>query len=298
MNAPALYPDPPPRKRHTLPVGEGHVLAVSEHGRADGIAAVVLHGGPGSGTSPLLRRFFDPDRYRIVCVDQRGAGASRPRGAIDHNTTAELLSDLQRVRGHLGIERWLVVGGSWGATLALAHAAAAPGAVAALLLRAVFLARSEDIAGFFAGSGLRLDDLFTSLHGTDAAAAATAALQWWRHEQALSGSGAGEPAGEALAALVDRYRVQSHYLRHGCFMSPPLLERCARVLAVPTLLLHGRDDRICPGAGALAVQARLPHATLRWVAGAGHDPAHPAMAAAMVEALAHYAAHGRFELAR
>lgn len=295
MSAPALYPDPPPRRRHALPVGDGHVLAVSEHGRDDGIAAVVLHGGPGSGTSPLLRRFFDPERYRVICVDQRGAGASRPRGTIDHNTTAELLADLQRVREQLGIERWLVVGGSWGATLALAHAAAEPGAVAALLLRAVFLARAEDIAAFFAGSGLVLDDLCAALHGNDAAAAAAAALRWWRHEQALAGSRAGEPAGEALAALVDRYRVQSHFLRHDCFMSPPLLECCARVPDVPTLLLHGRDDRICPPAGALAVQACLPHAALRWVAGAGHDPAHPAMAAAMVEALDRYAARGRFE---
>lgn len=297
-----LYADPPLLRRHALPVGHGHLLELSEHGRADGIAALVLHGGPGSGCSPLLRRFFDPAHYRVICVDQRGAGASRPRGAVEHNTTAELLDDLRRVREHLGLARWLVVGGSWGATLALAHAAAEPGAVAALLLRAVFLARREDIAAFFRDAPIgapgepALPWLARRLHAGDAAAAAPAALAWWRWEQALAGGEVpAEPAGAALATLVDRYRVQSHYLMHDCFLAAPtLLERCEGLPRVPTLLLHGRADRICPPEAALALQRRVPHAALRWVDDAGHDPAHPAMAAAMVEALDAYAARGEF----
>jgi proline iminopeptidase len=316
-----LHPDTPPLHSHALPVGGGHVLHAQEHGRVDGVPALVLHGGPGSGCSPLLRRFFDPAHYRIVCVDQRGAGSSTPRGAIENNTTVHLLEDLRRVRERLGIARWLVVGGSWGATLAVAHAAREPGAVAGLLLRASFLARREDIDGFFActsddeapawqrfatavGNGPHeplLPKLADTFAGSDRAACRPLALAWWRWEQRLA-TGAeptGAPADAALDALVDRYRVQSHYLRHQCWLdTPSLLERCAQLPRVPTLLLHGRSDRVCPPAGALALQQCLPHATLRWVDGAGHDPAHPAMAAAMVEALAGWAAHGDFGAAR
>jgi proline iminopeptidase len=292
---PTLHDDPPLLARHALPVGDGHVLEVQEHGRADGTPALVLHGGPGSGCSPLLRRFFGAQRWRIISVDQRGAGASTPRGSTLHNTTAHLLDDLRRVRAALRIGRWLVVGGSWGATLAIAHAADDPAAVAGLLLRAVFLARHSDIEAFCQAADLDLPSLAAALHGEDADAARRAARTWWRAEQALAGSVAAEPDGTALAALVDRYRVQSHYLQRDCFLAEdPLLERCTRLPNVPTLLLHGLADRICPPAGAQAVQQRLAHAALRWIDGAGHDPAHPAMAAAMVRALDRYAADGRF----
>lgn len=288
-----LFPDPPLRDSHALAVPGGHVLQVQEFGRADGIPAVVLHGGPGSGCSPLLRRVFDPARYRVVCPDQRGAGGSRPRGGIDHNTTDDLIADLRRIRERLGIERWMVVGGSWGATLAVAYAAAEPGAVAALLLRASFLARPQDVAGFF--GEMSLPALSEALSSPQPAEREHAALTWWRHEQSLAGTAAAEPAGEALSAQVDRLRVQAHYLRHGCWLqSPTLLERCEAVPRVPTLLLHARDDRICPPEGAELLQLRLPQAQLEWIADGGHDPSHPAMVAAMVAALNRYAARGHF----
>jgi proline iminopeptidase len=290
---PSLYPDTAPFATHALDVGGGHVLQVQEFGRADGMAALVLHGGPGSGCSPLLRRVFDPARWRIVCPDQRGAGGSRPRGSIAHNTTDDLLADLRRIRVHLGIERWVVVGGSWGATLALAHAADQPQAVAALLLRASFLARREDIASFF--GKLSLDELADALDSPEPDARERAALAWWRHEQALAGTAAPTPNGEALAAQVDRLRVQAHYLRHGCWLqAPSLLERCEAVPRVPTRLIHARDDRVCPPEGALALQRRLPHATLQWVHGAGHDASHPAMVAAVMDALSAYAETSSF----
>jgi proline iminopeptidase len=295
---PALYPDPPLIASHALPADGGHVLQVQEFGAADGLPALVLHGGPGSGCSPLLRRFFDPRRYRIICPDQRGTGLSRPRGGIEHNTTAELIADLRRIRRHLGIERWLVTGGSWGATLAVAYAAAEPDAIAALLLRASFLARSQDIAGFFAG--LSLDALATALSSPQASEREGAALAWWQHEQSLAGTAASTvaPAGEALAFQVDRLRVQAHYLRHGCWLqAPTLLERCEAVPRVPILLIHARDDRICRAEGAIELQRRLPHAGLRWVEEGGHDAAHPAMVAATVAALDRFAAHGDFEVA-
>lgn len=316
MSAPALYPDSPPFGGHEVPVGDGHVLQVQEYGCANGMAALVLHGGPGSGCGPLLRRFFDPARYRVICVDQRGAGLSRPRGGVAYNTTAHLLRDLCQVRAQLAVSRWLVVGGSWGATLALAHAAAEPDAVAALLLRAVFLARESDIDWFFQGAralepqawsrfaavapagqqAAMLPFLAQALTQGERAQAGAAALAWWRWEQALAGAGVPDDPGEALLdGLIDRYRVQSHYLLHRCWLdAPPLLERCATLPHVPTLLLHGLVDRICRPESAQAVQRRLPHSRVRWVEGAGHDPSHPAMVAAMVGALDCYAAHGDF----
>ncbi|WP_265282973.1 alpha/beta hydrolase [Verminephrobacter aporrectodeae] len=320
---PGLYPRSPPCRSHALAVSHGHVLHAEESGTSAGLCALVLHGGPGSGCSPLLRRFFDPARYRVISLDQRGAGLSRPRGATAHNRTADLLEDLLRLRAQLGVPRWLVVGGSWGATLALAYAGVEPQAVAGLLLRSVFLPCSAQIASFFqdtagrapaawarfaalAPAGQRHDMLgflarnLQQQPGGDAQR--RLALAWWRWEQALTRGSAApladpapEPEGADLDALVDRYRVQSHYLLQRCWLdAPPLPDRLAALPQVPTLLLHARDDRICDPQGARVVHARIPHSWLRWIDGAGHDPAHPAMAAAMVAALDHYAVHGDF----
>lgn len=295
-----IDPDQAPRRVWSLDADGGHLLHVEEWGAADGLPALVLHGGPGSGCSPLLRRFFDPARFRIVCPDQRGAGRSQPAGETRANTTAHLLADLQRLRRTLGIERWLVVGGSWGATLALAHALDAPDAVCGLLLRGSFLARPQDIHGFFADAPATLAARWPMLAhwppGGDEAKQIVDA--WARHEQRLGGA---RPVAEPpdVARLLPRYRIQSHYLQHGCWLqAPPLLERCGALPPVPTLLLHGREDRICPPDGAVALSQRLPQASLRWAEGAGHDPAHPAMAALMVQALEGFAAHGHFGTAQ
>lgn len=317
VSAPPLYPDVAPLRSHALPVGGGHVLQVQEFGRDGGIDAVVLHGGPGSGNSPLLRRVFDPKRYRIVCIDQRGAGGSQPRGGVDNNTTDDLLDDLHHVRQHLGIARWLVAGGSWGATLAVAYAAAEPDAVSALLLRASFLARREDIDWFFQGAAAEqpaawqrftsvappahrhallpwLAEVFT--RGDDATVA-RAAQAWARWEQALAGIPAqGEaPFDTQLDSMIARYRIQSHYLANDCWLTAPtLLEHAEALPRVPSLLLHARDDRVCRAEGAQALHERLPHSTLRWTDSGGHDAAHPAMITATIAALDHYAAHASF----
>ena len=278
---------------HRLPVDGGHVLHVEEHGHPAGIPALVLHGGPGSGTSPVLRRAFDPARYRLVCPDQRGAGLSTPAGSIAANTLSHLLADLRSLRAHLKIQRWLVVGGSWGATLALLHALDEPQAVSGLLLRNVFLARAGDIDAFFRAAGCgTLDHLARVFAEGTAAGQRAAAFCWSQAEQRLAGHAPVPPRGDAaLARLIQRYRVQTHYLRNRCWLAdPPLLDRCAQLPDVPTLLLHGTEDAICPPQGAAALAQVLgPRAVLRWVNGAGHDPTHPAMHEALAEALRQFA---------
>lgn len=300
---------------HRLPVGGGHVMHVEEHGDPAGLPALVLHGGPGSGSSPLLRSFFDPARYRILSPDQRGAGRSTPAGSIEPNTLDDLLADLRLLRAHLHVDRWLVVGGSWGATLALLHALDQPEAVAGLLLRNVFLARAEDIDGFFAAAaregdpgwrellrqaeaeGCSLVDWLARVFAEgDGSARREAALCWSDWEQRMAGAASVPPTDDAaLDRLVQRYRIQSHYLKHRCWLAEtPLLQRCASFPAIPTLILQGTEDAICPPEGAVALERALHgQAGLQWVAGAGHDPVHPAMVAAMTQALRDWAASAR-----
>lgn len=305
-------PPLPTDRSHVFDAPGGHRLHVRDLGPEGGLPVLLLHGGPGSGATPRLWQGFDLARYRVIVPDQRGAGASTPRGSVLHNTTADLLADLRRLRAALGLARWLVVGGSWGATLALAHALDTPAAVSGLLLRSTFLARPEDIDRFFAapadredpawqrlhgvaGDGPPLTALHAALHGADRAAVEQAARAWWTWECTLQGTPQDGSLlqGDALAHQIDRYRVQSHYLVHACWLeAPPLPERCADLAPMPVLLLHGREDRICPPAGAALLHARLPQSRLEWVPGAGHDPGHPAMAAAFAAALTAWADQG------
>ena len=322
-----LFDLAPPFQTELLPVTHGHALYVRQHGNPAGQPALVLHGGPGSGFSSALARFFDPAHYRLVCVDQRGAGRSLPTGCVAHNQTAHLLADLRAVHAHLGLQRWLVVGGSWGATLALLHAADMPQAVSGLLLRSTFLARQEDIDAFFnpqrhglfatpgdwpladyatatadagAGAGPVVKALHAALFGDDRTRQQRAALHWWQWEQQLGASPAPAsppttPDSVTLSALVLRYRIQSHYLLHACWLDPQgWPARCAGLPLVPTLLVHGAEDAVCPVQGARQLHAWLPGSQLQLLSGTGHALQHPAMVQAMVAAVQGFAEHGRF----
>lgn len=304
-------------------VGDGHILYVEQCGSADGMPMVYLHGGPGSGCSPKHRQFFDPTLCRTVLFDQRGCGRSLPRGALLHNHTDALVQDMETLRLHLGITRWLVVGGSWGAGLALAYAAVHPDACLGLVLRGVFLGRAADIDWFFKGAAQLLPDawqelaeradhapfstadevlacLYAGLHGTDAEKALVCAMAWEAWEQSLSQQHAVAPrilaTGDTEAALlIDKYRVQSHYLIHHCFREGTgLLPVEARLSGLPVAILHGRLDWICRAEAAWDVHRKLPGSRVQWIKGCGHNPFEPDNAAALVATIQHFATHGNF----
>jgi proline iminopeptidase len=284
-----MYPEQAPLRTFTVPTDSAHSLHVEEWGNPSGMPVALLHGGPGSGSSSMLRRLLDPVKFRVICVDQRGAGRSTPSGDIQDNTTAHLVADIENIRKQLFIDSWLLVGGSWGATLALAAAIAHTESVWGLVLRASFLARQQDIHGFFAGGPKLLSDRWRHLPELALDAALEVVQYWfeWEHFKSGATGPAAPPRGAALANMYHRYRIQSHYLRNGCWLQdPPLLDRLEPLRHVPIRLLHGAEDNVCPLQGAIELAAKLPSSTLAVVPSAGHDPTHPAMRDAMMKTLA------------
>lgn len=296
-----------------LAVDEIHTLHVEQVGNADGLPAVFLHGGPGSGCNPEQRRYFDPHRFRAVLFDQRGSGRSTPKRGLARNTTQDLVADMERIREALGIERWMLVGGSWGATLALAYAQAHPGRTRGLVLRAVFLGTREEFVWAFRGAAQTIypelwRDLVALLppaERADPIAALGARIEnpdprihrpaaqvWHDYERALSTL---RPGSLALPrSLEDGGRgeppntpfLEWHYLRHGCFLEPgQLLAGAPRLRGIPGIVVQGRYDLLCPPLSADALADAWPGCTLRLVPGAGHSAAEPAILAAMVTAI-------------
>lgn len=307
MSIPGCAQNAGPRRRvGSLAVGDGHVLAWQEQGPADAVPVLLLHGGPGSATSRRLLDMADGGFLRLVAFDQRGCGDSTPRGATHANTTEHLVRDIEALRLHLGIDRWLVGGGSWGATLALVYASRYPSAVRGVLLRNLFVPCAAELDWFFQGAAQcepgawqrfaaaapvpARADLLGWLAGVFATAAASdmerAAVAWRDWERALSGApAAAAPTAVEMCALVDRYGIQAHYLRHACWLGEGPLRDAARGLPpVPVLFLHGAHDAVCRPQAALALQRLVPGSRLVLVDG-GHDPFQPPMAAAFRRAL-------------
>jgi proline iminopeptidase len=316
----ALHPPQAPAATGMLDVGDGHRIYYEQCGLLGGLPIVFLHGGPGSGCSARHRQLFDMQRHRVVLFDQRGCGRSQPRGGVHSNTSDHLVADIEQLRQHLGTDRWLVVGGSWGAGLALAYAAAHPAACSGLVLRGVFLGRSSDMDWFFQQAQQLLPDawatftqqaplvargdmlhwLADALHGGQPNVALAAACAWETWESSVSLRRAAPPraalpTGDEAQALVDKYRVQSHYLVNGCFWgTASLLERARHLTAVPTAILHGRLDWVCRPQAAWELHHNMPGSRLQWLDDCGHSPFEPAMAQALAQAMQHFASHGNF----
>lgn len=304
-----LYPALEPLRSGWLPVGEHHELYFEECGRADGVPLVYLHGGPGSGCTPAQRRFFDPAFFRAILFDQRGCGRSRPAGLLDANTTAHLVDDLERLRQHLGIERWIVFGGSWGSTLALAYARRHPPRVQALVLRGVFLARVREVESFAynlraflpatwhrlaapfgiadeqAARDLDLASLCarTVLQGAPDAAREIAAAWLQLESEAMAMTVSDTAPGPLGDPLCARTRVYMHYLAQRFFLRDgELLEGLDVLRAIPVEIVQGALDPVCPPISAWELAQRLPHARLHRVPLAGHGAFEPAISRALV----------------
>ena len=296
-----------------LPVGDGHEIYVETVGRADGIPAVYLHGGPGSGCQPDHRRLFDPERFHTVLFDQRGAGRSKPKGSRTANTLPHLIADMETIRENLGFERWLVVGGSWGATLALAYAQAHPRRVSGIVLRATFLGTREELEEAFLSSlprfypGLNddflgalatderarpLDAYWRRILDSDPAVHGPASRTWHDTERILSEV---KPSATRLdlAAVHNAARglpstpfMEAHYFQNNCFMKPgQLLENAARLRGIRGLIVQGRYDLLCPPSTTYALLVRWSDAQLRMVESAGHSLYDPGVRDAVIAAI-------------
>ncbi len=273
------------------------------------MAAVFLHGGPGAGSAPVHRQFFDPGHYRIILFDQRGAGRSTPTASIEANTTWHLVDDMEALRSHLGIERWLVFGGSWGATLALAYGIRHPERCAGFVLRGVFLGRDEEVDWFLHGMGrffpeagrafaeflpeAERNDLLAAYHtrltDPDPARHRPAARTWAAYETACSTLLPMLAEGAALAlndvAALSLARLSAHYFRHRLFLAAsPLLDNLAAIRSRPCVIVQGRYDVICPLATAEALHRAWPGSELVVVGDAGHSAFEPGIRAALMAA--------------
>jgi len=305
----ALYPMSEPFVQHSVAVGDGHTLHVEEYGRVDGVPAVYLHGGPGACCEPWHPRFFDPDLYRVVLFDQRGCGRSTPHASLEANTTWHLVEDIERLREHLGIDRWLVFGGSWGSTLALAYAETHPDRVTALVLRGIALCRPCDVSWFFQRGAHRLlpdywrefvapipveerEDLLAAYHrrlfGSDDIARMSAAKAWSLWEGRATTL---LPDPEVVnhfsnpSVALSLARIECDYFTHDCYLAEDQLVRDVRRLAdIPGVIVHGRYDLVCPIDQADELARAWPEAEYRIVPDAGHAALEPGIAQALVEA--------------
>lgn len=309
------YPPIEPYDTGRLPVSALHTIAYEQSGNPAGKPVVFLHGGPGGGSSPLQRRFFDPTRYRIVNFDQRGCGASTPHAEIRENTTWDLVADIEKLRTHLGIERWQVFGGSWGSTLALAYAQEHPGRVTELVLRGIFLLRRSELEWFYQyGASEMFPDLWEPyrdhipeaergdmiaayhrrLMSEDPAVRVAAAKRWAGWEGSTSKlypdaamSSHYEEDEFALAFA----RIEAHYFQNGGFLETEdqLLRGVDRIRHIPAVIVQGRYDVVCPPTSAWALHRAWPEADFQLSADAGHSAFEPGNFRALVAATDRFA---------
>lgn len=313
-------PQTEPFDIRTVPVDEVHSLYVEQVGNPDGIPAVFLHGGPGSGCQPAHRKLFDANRYRVILFDQRGAGRSTPSRCLERNTTQHLIADLERIRELLGIERWMVVGGSWGALLAIAYAESHPSQVRGLVLRAVLLGTNREIEwAFVRGPQAFYPELWNSLMGLlpsherghplralgerlenpDPDVHGPAAVVWHDYERALSvlqpaslnlpaSLAPGPPGG----AFPNTPFFEWHYIANGFFLSADqLLGKAHRLRGIPGVIVQGRYDLLCPPEAAYRLVQLWPDCTLEIVEGAGHSLSEPAIGRQVVAAISRFGDH-------
>ena len=317
-----LYPECLQYRDEMLEVSALHTIYYEECGNPNGMPVVFLHGGPGSGCNATQRRFFDPAHYRIILLDQRGCGRSMPQGEVTDNTTNDLVNDIERIRHHLGIARWHVFGGSWGSTLALAYALKHTEQVMSLTLRGIFLSRQSELSWFLGEvknfhpeswhelceylPADKRHDVFAAFEALvfcdDKTICIPAASAWNAYESSMMSllprsAGLPKSAGDKTTenkpdgeVEVARARVQIHYIKHMCFVGERdmLTEAAQKLTHIPTTIVQGRYDMVCPPQTAWDLSRAMPHATLIMVADAGHSAMETGIASALVTATDHY----------
>ena len=304
-----LYRPIEPFDRKMMNVGDGHEIYVEQSGNPEGLPVVVFHGGPGGGSSPAMRRYFDPKIYRIILFDQRGCGRSRPHASTEANTTWHLVADIERIRQELTIDDWIVFGGSWGATLALIYAQTHPARVRHLILRGVFTMTKAELDWFYGGgAGMfwpetwkRFQDLIPEderhdmigayhrrLFSGDRVEEVHYARAWSAWENALatvnsSGSGADSPAEYARAFA----RLENHYFINGGFLEydGQIIDQIDKISHIPGVIVQGRYDMICPPVSAYKLAKAWPKADLRMIPVAGHALSEPGISAELVKVM-------------
>lgn len=304
-----LYPEIKPYAEHRLTVDAPHELYLEESGNPDGIPVLVVHGGPGGGCEDYYRRFFDAERFRIILMDQRGAGRSTPLADLTLNTTGHLVQDMETVRQFLGIDHWLLFGGSWGATLSLVYAETHPERVSGLVLRGIFLCRPQDIHWFYQQGASRVfpdywedylapipeserDDLvaayYRRLTSENELEQIQAAKAWsiWEgrcatlHPNPRVVERFGHP--HVAIALA---RIECHYFINNAFLEPDqILRNAERLDGIPGVIVHGRYDMVCPVDNALALSDAWTGGDLRIIRDAGHSASEPAIVDTLMRA--------------
>jgi proline iminopeptidase len=309
------FPAIRPYSTETISVTEPHRLYLEQSGNPEGIPVLFVHGGPGGGTRPIDRCFFDPDKYRIILFDQRGSGKSTPHAALDDNNTDALVADIETLREHLGIDRWVIFGGSWGSTLGLVYAQTYPECVMGLMLRGIFLCRDEDIQWFYqrgasqvfpdywlqfeqiiplAERGDMLDAYYARLIGDNEFERMAAAKAWSVWEGRCATLRANESLVEHFAnphLAMAMARIEAHFFINKAFLEPDqILNNCHRLKNIPGYIVHGRYDMVCPVNQAFDLSKAWPEAQLTIIADAGHASGEPGTTDALIratESLAH-----------
>ena len=309
-----LYSNIEPYSQHSLQVDSIHALHIEECGNPDGIPVLFIHGGPGGGYSAVHRQFFDPDDYRIVLFDQRGCGRSTPHACLTNNTSANLIEDIEKIRRHLNIDKWLLFGGSWGSTLSLLYAQSFPERVLGMILRGIFLCREEDVRWFYQQGADRIYPDFwqdfispiapeqrhdmieayyqvlTSANEIERMRAAEAWSVWEGRTSTL------KPDPDIINHFGDPFhalamaRIECHYFRHESFIEPnQILDNCDAIAHIPTTIVHGRHDMVCPINQAFDLKAKLPRAQMIICESSGHSAFEPEICQTLVNLTDRYA---------
>jgi proline iminopeptidase len=301
-----LYPPIDPFEQLMLDVGDGHRIYVEQCGNPNGVPVVVLHGGPGGGCSPAMRRYFDPTVYRIILFDQRGCGRSRPHASVENNTTQHLIQDIELIREQFNIEKWVVFGGSWGATLSLLYAQSHPDRAAHLVLRGVFLMTQAELDWFYGGGAGQFfpeqwarfanlipleeqGDMISAYHqrlfSGDTPLETLYARAWAGWENALAALTVNHPVGDAPADYARAFaRLENHYFTHQGFLESDgqILARRSVIEHIPADIVQGRYDMICPPISAYTLANGWDKANLRMIGASGHALSEPAITAELV----------------